>query len=116
MKSCMLCKHTSQTWMGCLLLTSHPEVESLNPAEVEVIRADATMLKTLLRSKAGAVLLDEGTIVTKWSINNMPDITTLMGDFRVKAETYSAQREVFPYILITLFVVSIIVSYLYLRR
>jgi hypothetical protein len=102
--------------LRCLLLTSHPEVESLNPAGVEVIRADATKLKTLLRSKAGAVLLDEGTVVAKWSINNLPDFSTLKGDFRVKAETYSAQREVFPYILITLFVVSIIVSYLYLRR
>lgn len=106
----------AENGLTCLLLTSHPEVESLNPAEVEVIRADATMLKTLLRSKAGAVLLDEGTIVAKWSINNLPDFSTLKGDFRVKAETYSAQREVFPYILITLFVVSIIVSYLYLRR
>ena len=106
----------AENGLRCLLLTSHPEVESLNPAGVEVIRADATKLKTLLRAKAGAVLLDEGTIVAKWSINNMPDFSTLKGDFRVKAETYAAQREVFPYILITLFVVSIIVCYIYLKR
>ncbi|MBR6496586.1 MAG: hypothetical protein IKT28_05720, partial [Rikenellaceae bacterium] len=86
------------------------------PAGVEVIRADATKLKTLLRAKAGAVLLDEGTIVAKWSINNLPDFSEFKGDFRVKAETYAAQREVFPYILITLFVVSIIVCYIYLKR
>ena len=106
----------AENGLRCLLLTSHPEVESLNPAGVEVIRADATKLKTLLRAKAGAVLLDEGTIVAKWSINNLPDFSEFKGDFRVKAETYAAQREVFPYILITLFVVSIIVCYIYLKR
>ena len=102
--------------LRCLLLTSHPEVESLNPAGVEVIRADATKLKTLLRSKAGAVLLDEGTIVAKWSINNLPDFSEIKGDFRVKAETYAAQREVFPYILIFIFIVLIILSYIYLNK
>ena len=115
-KSRAACDFAAEKGLTCLLLTSHPEVESLNPVGVEVIRADATMLKTLLRSKAGAVLLDEGTIVAKWSINNLPDFSSFKGDFRVKSETYAAQREVFPYILVTLFVVSIIVCYIYLKR
>ncbi len=106
----------TKTELNYILLTSHPEVESRIPSGIDVVRADATMLKTLLRSTSGVMLLDEGTIVAKWSINNLPDFSTLKGDFRVKAETYSAQREVFPYILIVVFIVLIILSYRYLNK
>jgi hypothetical protein len=106
----------TKTELNYILLTSHPEVESRIPSGIDVVRADATMLKTLLRSTSGVMLLNEGTIVAKWSINNLPDFSTLKGDFRVKAETYSAQREVFPYILIVVFIVLIILSYRYLNK
>jgi uncharacterized membrane protein YphA (DoxX/SURF4 family) len=40
---------------------------------------DETVLKTIIRSHPGYMLLDEGVIVDKWHYNNIPDRTELEG-------------------------------------
>jgi hypothetical protein len=39
--------------------------------------ADATMLKTMIRSNPGLLLLDKGVILKKWHYNDIPEEDTL---------------------------------------
>lgn len=42
--------------------------------------ADATVVKTIIRSNPGIVILKEGTVVKKYHHNNTPDIATVLGE------------------------------------
>ena len=48
-------------------------------AEYPFCHTDETILKTMIRSNPGLLLLKDGTIIRKWSSDNLPDEQTLSG-------------------------------------
>lgn len=65
--------------------SSGPQFESLRH-EVQLATpyaySDATLLKTMIRSNPGLVLLDNGTVLKKWHYNDIPSATDLLSKFR----------------------------------
>ena len=47
-------------------------------AEYPFCSTDETTLKTMIRSNPGIILIKDGTIIRKWSHNNMPDLDETM--------------------------------------
>lgn len=62
----------------CLTASTKSEIDKwcyYNDAQYPFLLADATMLKTMIRSNPGLILLHNGMIRNKWSVHNMPTIT-----------------------------------------
>ena len=49
---------------------------------VPYVYSDATLLKTMVRSNPGLVLVENGTILKKWHYNDIPSASDLMSSFR----------------------------------
>ena len=59
----------------CLTASGHKGIErwiDLTGAEYPFCNVDETTLKTMIRSNPGLMLLHKGTIIGKWSHNNLP--------------------------------------------
>jgi uncharacterized membrane protein YphA (DoxX/SURF4 family) len=54
------------------------EFKQLSDNQIEVYFADATVLKTMVRSNPGIVLFNEGVIIKKWHIRDIPEITAVV--------------------------------------
>lgn len=59
-------------------LTSSPDEDILEwqertGAEYPYVIMDNITLKTMIRSNPGLILLKQGTVINKWSVNNLPD-------------------------------------------
>lgn len=66
----------------CVTPSPEEEVEQWKDrtgAEYPYLIGDETVLKTVVRSNPGLVLLKEGTIINKWSFQNLPDEYALNG-------------------------------------
>ena len=62
-------------YMYGLAANSYEEVEPFrhdNQVTYDVLTGDATMLKTIIRSNPGLILLKEGTVIGKWHYNDVP--------------------------------------------
>ncbi len=60
----------------CITSSSANDIEKWKistGAEYPFAIADETMLKTMIRSNPGVILLKKGTIINKWSVNNLPN-------------------------------------------
>lgn len=63
-----------------------------NDIQFPFLLADNTMLKTMIRSNPGLILLDDGVIRNKWSCNNLPKLSgnmVTMGQIEVNANKNS---------------------------
>ena len=61
----------------CLTSSTHENIErwrEITGAEYPFCLTDAITLKTVIRSNPGLLLLKDGTIIRKWSHNDLPDI------------------------------------------
>lgn len=65
--------------------SSGPQFEELRhemQLAVPYVYSDATLLKTMIRSNPGLVLIQNGTIIKKWHYNDLPAASDLMSEFR----------------------------------
>lgn len=61
----------------CLTASSGDAIQrwrDITGAEYEFLHADETMLKTVIRSNPGLVLLKHGVVLWKWSHNDLPEL------------------------------------------
>lgn len=66
----------------CLTASAEKEIqhwENITGAEYPFCLTDETTLKTIIRSNPGLLLLKDGTIIRKWSHNNLPQSEELRG-------------------------------------
>lgn len=76
-------------------------------AEYEFLHADETMLKTVIRSNPGLVLIRNGVVLWKWSHNDLPDINentpslenTVYGTVKQKSFTGTVTKIVLLFVL-----------------
>lgn len=64
--------------------TAADEIETVMTAqdwEVPYYFGDATVLKTIIRSNPGVVLLKDGTVLKKYHVNNAPNIAEVQENF-----------------------------------
>ena len=64
----------------CLTASNDKDIarwEDMTGAEYPFYTTDATTLKTMVRSNPGLILLHNGTIIQKWSHNDLPNMGTL---------------------------------------
>ena len=69
----------------CLTASPLEEIRTwcyYNDAEYKFLFADHTLLKTMVRSNPGLILLRDGVIRNKWSGNNLPDVESAPIDER----------------------------------
>ena len=100
----------------CLTASTNEEIErwrDLTGAEYSFCNADETMLKTMIRSNPGLLLLKDGTIIGKWSHNTLPQTDELTAPLQQlpigKAQSDSAPRRLFI-VLLTFFVPLILLT------
>ena len=67
----------------CLTASGDKDIkhwEDITGAEYPFLLTDGTTLKTMIRSNPGLMLIKNGTILRKWSHNDLPDAADLHGD------------------------------------
>ena len=73
MNYCQVHKYKSY-FITSSLATDILKMHSKLPFMINFYLADATTLKTIIRSNPGLVLLKDGTVIAKWHYNNFPSI------------------------------------------
>lgn len=74
----------NQVGVVAITASSGPEFESLRhdvQLAVPYYYSDKTLLKTMVRSNPGLVLLQDGQVMKKWHYNDIPDATELLNEF-----------------------------------
>lgn len=74
----------NQVGVAAITASSGPEFESLRhdvQLAVPYYYSDKTLLKTMVRSNPGLVLLQDGQVMKKWHYNDIPDATELLNEF-----------------------------------
>jgi len=101
---------------ACVTASTQVEVEefiSKTGAVYPFINADEIMLKTMIRSNPGLILLDKGTVIGQWHFNRLPNPNYLEGNLRAKqlelAKQESDQRLIL--FLISFLVISFLLIY-----
>ena len=71
----------NQVGVAAITASSGPEFESLRhdvQLAVPYYYSDKTLLKTMIRSNPGIVLLQDGVVMKKWHYNDIPDASELL--------------------------------------
>ncbi len=83
----------------CLTASTDKDIakwQDITGAEYPFCTTDATTLKTMIRSNPGLILLHHGTIIQKWSHNNLPTEEQLSAPLE-KSETGKIQKSSIPH-------------------
>lgn len=75
---------------ACVTSTSQSGIDafiSITGAAYPFLNADEIMLKTMIRSNPGLILLNKGTIIGQWHYNKLPKVDYLGGDLNAKQVT-----------------------------
>ena len=73
----------------CMTASTEDAIErwkDLTGAEYQFCNTDETTLKTIIRSNPGLLLLKNGTVVAKWSHNELPDVPMALPDVKKPTE------------------------------
>ena len=93
----------------CVTASANDEIErwrDLTGAEYQFCNADETMLKTMIRSNPGLMLLKDGTIIDKWSHNTLPqtdDLTAPLQQLTIGKAQNDSTTERLLIVLLTFF-------------
>lgn len=94
----------------CLTASTNEDIErwrELTGAEYTFCNADETTLKTMIRSNPGLILLNDGTIIGKWSHNALPqtdDLTAPLEQLPIGKAQNDSTPERLLIVLLTFFV------------
>ena len=79
---------------ACVTESTQGEIDafvSKTGAAYPFLNADGTMLKTMIRSNPGLILLNRGTIIGQWHYRRLPDAEYINGDLNAKQMTSIAK-------------------------
>lgn len=74
----------NEVGIAAITASSGPEFEALRhdvQLAIPYYYSDKTLLKTMVRSNPGLVLLQDGQVIKKWHYNDIPDATDLLKEF-----------------------------------
>ncbi|MHC1704275.1 MAG: BT_3928 family protein [Tenuifilaceae bacterium] len=72
---------------ACVTASTQGDIDSFvskSGAEFPFLNADETMLKTMIRSNPGLILLNKGTVIGQWHHNNLPKAEYFTGNILAK--------------------------------
>ncbi len=79
---------------ACVTESTQGEIDAFilkTGAAYPFLNADGTMLKTMIRSNPGLILMNKGTVIGQWHYSKLPAIEYLSGDLNAKQMTSVAK-------------------------
>jgi uncharacterized membrane protein YphA (DoxX/SURF4 family) len=88
------------------------EFEGSTGAAMNYFFADEVLLQTIIRSNPGLVIINNGTILAKYSYRNVPDITILNDPASyILSENRSGREKTATTIIVLLLIISVLIFY-----
>ncbi|MCI0522165.1 MAG: DoxX family protein [Bacteroidales bacterium] len=106
-----LCLTFQEKGMGFYIVTAstHETAGEIAPG-FNLLFADEITLKTVIRSDPGFVLLQDGTVMAKWSMRNLPDKSQFEGDLNALAIRSLARKKNTMTVITSVLIVSLIIA------
>jgi uncharacterized membrane protein YphA (DoxX/SURF4 family) len=97
--------------IGFYIVTATPYEEAKSMVTgFNALFADVTTLKTVIRSDPGFILLQDGTVIGKWSYRGLPERDTFSGDLKAMVLEEQTHRHNRLIIFCTILAVSLVVA------
>jgi uncharacterized membrane protein YphA (DoxX/SURF4 family) len=105
---------------GFACVTSSPQIDidafiSKSDAAYPFLTADEIMLKTIVRSNPGLILLYKGTIIGKWHCNQLPTASYITGDLNAKqiSSAIKTTNKYLVYLLFSIIGFALLITYFF---
>lgn len=93
-----------------IVTATPPEKAGEIASGFNILFADETTLKTMIRSDPGFILLQNGTVMGKWSMRNLPDKSEFEGDMSALAIRGLVRKKNTLLIITSIVIVSFMVT------